>query len=305
MQKKNSNNHKKGIKLSNIGKNEIIYKIDNTYENSFEDLVSTYKKVILIDLSNLAHICYSVAVWLVNKKVWNGPEEPSKGMVINILKGKLNGILNTTGPSSHIIFVMDSGRGNKETVLNNYKGQRIQREYNPIADVARYLYKQGYDIKYSKGEEADDCIATLAKRLRNHIKVIIMSTDQDLWQLKRKNIEILSIKGNMEKASKEVLNKKYGINRYKDIVKYKVLFGDSSDNIGPILPYLTKKPILEKINEGIKSKKIIKFISKDKNVQFDTLWKEYKNRKSAIKLRDNLNVSTVKSSKSIKNIVRI
>ena len=110
-------------------------------------------------------------------------------------------------------------------------------EEENIVKCLRYL---GIEPVYSVGMEADDVIATVAKRYSSERDVIISSFDSDFFQLIDDHVSVLRYRG---KASvlwdKAYFREKYGFSP-EHYALWKSVVGDKSDNI-PGVPGIGEK----------------------------------------------------------------
>lgn len=149
-------------------------------------------------------------------------------------------------PYTNVIFVRDCPRESiwrikefpeyKRNRKNTCKFQN--RKYN-IGNIFRHVYSNlypklcdKYGIKVVKvaTAEADDVIAVLSKKIHEEDPrrlIVIITNDNDFLQLinSKGKVYIWSLQNNL-------LNTKVGDNPYVQLV-YKILTGDSSDNIPP------------------------------------------------------------------------
>lgn len=145
-----------------------------------------------------------------------------------------------------ILFCWDSPtRGIREQIDENYKKERLRNKENLTEDEKRrkrilkrqirllkdkILPKLGYRNIYCKdGYEGDDLVASLSQRLSRKHPVVIVSTDNDLYQLINHNTSIyLPNKRKMMtvKTFKEI----YGIGP-EDWVLVKAIGGCQSDGV--------------------------------------------------------------------------
>ena len=241
------------------------------------------KSCTLIDFSALAYSIYYRCIYILNKR-WDGEKQPSKDMLIKQAKAKLGTIYEIT--KLPIVLVLDAGRSDKDALLGGgYKQNRTVLPINPVKIIGEALVKE-YESIFCRGEEADDSIATLAYRIKQQGDVChICCSDQDIYQIKTKNIKILHI-NKLQYITKKDLAKKYGLNRWHKIVWYKCLFGDPSDNIATIMYRVRRQPIVEQLNKLNKWSKVVKYIT----TNYDVSKEQLKNRRKAIKLRKNLDI---------------
>ena len=121
---------------------------------------------------------------------------------------------------------------------NEKEGSEIPfSEEKNIVKCLRYL---GIEPVYSVGMEADDVIATVAKRYSSERDVIISSFDSDFFQLIDDHVSVLRYRG---KASvlwdKAYFREKYGFSP-EHYALWKSVVGDKSDNI-PGVPGIGEK----------------------------------------------------------------
>lgn len=126
---------------------------------------------------------------------------------------------------------------NRKKDFAEYKAQRTKAPddlYVQIAPIKQILTEGNLNLVELAGTEADDLIATLAKKNKsNDLNTLIYSSDLDLIQLIDENIRVL--KPGNSKTGNQILNTsdilgKYGFSP-KQVQDYKGLRGDSSDNI--------------------------------------------------------------------------
>ena len=94
-------------------------------------------------------------------------------------------------------------------------------------------FKKDHNINYirSDGAEADDIVATAVKYIREkdeNCKIIIIANDHDYLQLIDENLEIYALASTVKKM--KLINDK-SIGTGKENLLFKILKGDSSDNI--------------------------------------------------------------------------
>lgn len=122
----------------------------------------------------------------------------------------------------------------RNTLFKEYKAQRkpapddLKKQIPVIKELSKLL---GFPVLEVEGYEADDVIATLAKKFSDKgWEVIIYTPDKDMAQL-------LSLKGvkiinplTEEEITPEKVEKKFGVKPYQ-IPSYLALVGDKVDNI--------------------------------------------------------------------------
>lgn len=148
----------------------------------------------------------------------------------------LNNIFDKYKPE-YIVAVMDKGGSQLRSSL--YPEYKTNRPPTPddlkkqVAVIMEVLLYYGINLYYKDGVEADDIIATIARKIGERNLVTIFTKDKDLMQLINRNIKILApnttVGGFDIIDSKEVLLK-FGV-LPEDLGTYLALVGDSSDNI--------------------------------------------------------------------------
>ena len=133
-----------------------------------------------------------------------------------------------------VAVIFDSkGKNFRHELFDEYKANRPKMPDPLIAQrphVLNALRFLGYTVLEADGVEADDVIASLAKKgAAQNLEVVIASTDKDLMQLVNDKIKAYdSFKGIWVDAL--AVEKKYGV-KPTQMVDYLTLVGDSSDNV--------------------------------------------------------------------------
>jgi len=150
---------------------------------------------------------------------------------------------------------------------HEYKGNRdkeskkkVYEDLPKLVSNLKNILKDDFYFVKSPNYEADQVIAYLAEKYKDDNRVIIYSGDKDLIQLTyydnvyvsnkyEKGFKILTNKDIFEKFknSKGEDFTRISENK-KDILKYRVLKGDTSDNLSPVFNRITDKQIKEIIN---------------------------------------------------------
>lgn len=168
----------------------------------------------------------------------------------------------------YLALTFDKSKSFRHDLKEDYKGTRAD-----TPDALRSQIPKIYDLVdamgiphfHVNGFEADDAIATLAKRAITHdedLQVIILSGDMDLLQLvdTRIVVAVPSKTDGMKHMNAAAVQEKYSITP-QQIPDYKGLVGDTSDNIkgvqgiGPktaiqlLQSYHTLEGIYEHLNE--------------------------------------------------------
>lgn len=135
----------------------------------------------------------------------------------------------------HFAFVLDGhGPNFRHELFPLYKAQRsatpedLIRQIDPIHRLIKAL---GLHLEVSDSCEADDCLASLAKRYREEHPVILVATDKDLKQCLHDNVMMWDPASRDEKiVTLKSFEEETGLRptQWPDV---QAIIGDSSDNI--------------------------------------------------------------------------
>ncbi len=221
------------------------------------------KKLVLIDGSSILYRAFFALPHFVTK---NG--EPT-GALYGFLRMLIH-VLKEEKPDYLAIAFDRRAPTVRHEQFKEYKAQRpkmpdeLSLQFQTIHEILRAFDIPVFEID---GYEADDVIATIAKRAgQSGIETVIISGDMDLTQLIKNNIRVkLTRKGvtKLEEYTREKLKEDLGIYP-EQIPDYKALRGDPSDNIkgvrgiGPktAAKLLEKYETVENLVENEKSPKI-------------------------------------------------
>ena len=153
--------------------------------------------------------------------------------------GAIRKIIEMTKPT-HVLVIFDGEHHNPRTDIDSeYKANRpdlsdVPDEENPFLQLPD-VYAALDAIKIAHCEtsvcEADDLIASYAKRFEGTSRITISSFDSDFFQLIGPNTSILRYRGERSiVCNQDYLREKFNIegNQYVD---FKSLTGDTADNI--------------------------------------------------------------------------
>ncbi|MDD4761459.1 MAG: DNA polymerase [Candidatus Pacebacteria bacterium] len=233
------------------------------------------KTLILIDANSLIHRCFHALPPLTNKK--GEPTNALYGLSSVLIK-----IFREYKPDYAAAFFDRPEETNRKKDYAEYKAGRVKAPDELIEQIikAKEVFR-AFGIKTFElpGFEADDLIGTAAERFKGkEEKIIILTGDLDTTQLvsDQENVTVETFKKGItemmvydEKAVKE----RFGVEAWQ-VVDYKGLAGDSSDNIkgipgvGPktAVPLLNEFGTIEEIFKNIdeKDKRFKKFIGFEK-----------------------------------------
>jgi len=186
-------------------------------------------KLLLVDGSALLHRAYHAYP----------PLKTKSGEIVGAVYGVISILLSAleTESPSHVMVAWDLPKPTfRHEKYVGYKAQRPKADEEmvlQIPEVKAVIEAMGIVQLAVEGYEADDVIGTLSKLGNPDNQVVILTGDQDTMQLVNEYVRILTpAKGANPPVlygPAEVLNK-YGVYP-KQIVDYKALIGDSSDNI--------------------------------------------------------------------------
>jgi DNA polymerase-1 len=202
---------------------------------------------ILVDGHSLAFRAYYAFA-----KAKKGALRTSTGIPTSVCFGFLNSLLQVmaTQKPQYIAIAFDRAEATfRHEADANYKADRAEtpEEFIPdLANLQEVLAALNLPIITAAGYEADDVLGTLAEKASQvGYQVKIVSGDRDLFQLvnSSKKISVLyldknAVKGNFNDSYREfnpeAVEDKLGI-KPSQVVDYKALCGDKSDNIPGVL----------------------------------------------------------------------
>ncbi len=206
------------------------------------------KKLLLIDGSNLAFRMY----YALERTGLTSPSGKPSWAVFGFFKALLE-VIEKEKPDMTVACFDPSGGNFRKKIYDYYKANRPTERPEPLSEqwseILKGLELIGIKITCIDNFEADDVIGALAKQAENQgWQVIVFSGDKDLFQLANPNIQILmpSIKGT-QKYDSQGIKIKMGV-LPEQIVDYKALCGDSSDNIKGV-PGIGEKTAIKLLNE--------------------------------------------------------
>jgi len=228
------------------------------------------------------------------------------GLHIGGMMGFLKSIRYTSDilKPSRVIIVFDGKDGSKRRskIYPKYKGTRkVKKRLNrnvdwgtaPQDEEQSMIQQMGRLIEYLEqlpltlicidGIEADDVMAYISQQILTKSDIFLMSTDKDFLQLVDDRVKVWS-PTKKKLYNKREVEEEYGIPS-RNILTYRILDGDKSDNINGI--------------QGAGLKSIIKFIepiTEDKDFTAMNLIEYVENSDSKIKLFENIknNISIIK-----------
>lgn len=235
---------------------------------------------ILIDFSWIYNKYYYVASTKITKEENIGPKL-CEMLVSFFLRIAVN------YSNAKIYAVLDSPTTTLENfkIFEGYKQNRNKEEkkkvYASLKDIVLNVKERVPEIPFikAKGYEADQVIAYMSKN--NKGKVIIFSGDKDLLQLT--SFSNVNVSNKFENGKFLILTDSEIFEKFKnskgedftrvstnkrDILKYRSLKGDSSDNLSSVFPRIKDKEIIDIIRnywvdnqeEGLTGERIEKIL---------------------------------------------
>ncbi len=194
---------------------------------------------ILIDGHSIAFRAY----YAFGKSKY-GPLKTRSGIPTSICFGFLNSILQIikTQQPEFVAIAFDR----KEPTFRheadaNYKANRKEIPEGFLMDINNLqglLKALNLQMVSSPGYEADDVLATVAKQIKGNYQIKIVTGDRDLFQLVEPDLNVLYLEASRFKNSSNnytefdeiAVERKLKVQPFQ-VVDYKALCGDSSDNI--------------------------------------------------------------------------
>jgi len=159
------------------------------------------------------------------------------GFPTGLLTGFVNFIasINKEHGTDYILFALDSKEKTLRSEIDpNYKANRPKPPEDLLKQLPvaiEWIKKMGFKSLEIPGYEADDIIASVSKDAKQKgIKVQIVSSDKDLYQLIDDDKVLIYDPMKKIKINEEECIKKFGV-KPSQIVDYLAIVGDSSDNI--------------------------------------------------------------------------
>ncbi len=188
------------------------------------------KKCIVIDGNALLH------------RAWHAlpPLTTKDGQMVNAVYGFASimlGIIQEWKPEYGVVAFDPPGDTFRHEVYTEYKATREKQPdelYEQIPLIKEVARDFGFHIEEHKGYEADDVIGTIAKQAEEKgLQTIIVTGDMDALQLVNKHTVVYTLKkGIKDTITYDIAGviEKHGFPP-EQVIEYKALAGDSSDNI--------------------------------------------------------------------------
>ncbi|EDP73783.1 DNA polymerase I 3'-5' exo domain, partial [Hydrogenivirga sp. 128-5-R1-1] len=184
------------------------------------------KKLAIIDGSSYIYRAYYALPPL------KSPRGIPTGAIYGFIR-MISKLLNELNPD-YIAVIFDApGKTFRHKEYKEYKSQRKETPDDlkvQIPKIKEIIKLFGIKILEKEGFEADDIIATLAKKGKEKgLEVYIITPDKDMLQLVEDNIYVLN-PVNDKLYNREKVREKYGIYP-EQFIYYQAMVGDPIDNI--------------------------------------------------------------------------
>lgn len=217
-----------------------------------------YKKLILLDTNALIHRAFHALPPLTTKD--GVPSGAVYGVALTLLS-----VIEKEKPD-YILATFDVSKETFRTEkFKDYKANRVKAPdelYVQIPLVRQMMEVFGVPVFAIKGYEADDLIGTIVKKIEQLVDIesLIVTGDMDSLQLVSDKTKVYMLRKGIKDVviyDKKETRKRFNI-RADQVVDYKALRGDASDNIPGV--------------KGVGEKTAITLLD-----QFDSLKKVYEN----------------------------
>jgi len=187
------------------------------------------EKLMLIDGNALVHRAYHALPPLTGPS--GEPTNATFGFTSMLLKA-----LNEHKPT-HVVVAFDVGRTFRHDQYADYKANRAKMDEElavQFESVRRVIDAFGIARCGVPGYEADDVLGSLARQAHERgMETLIVTGDSDTLQLVRPDVRVLTPGRTFAETrlyDVKAVEEKYGL-RPEQLIDYKALVGDSSDNV--------------------------------------------------------------------------
>ncbi len=188
------------------------------------------KTLLLIDANSIIHRCFHAL------PKFTAPDGRPSGALYGLASVLLKIFRET--PPDYAAALFDRPEPTfRDKMYKEYKAQRPPTEdilISQLIEAPKLFEKFGVKPFDKAGFEADDLIATFAERFKDEVQVIIMTGDMDTLQMvKDGKITVRTFKKGISETmdfNEAAVRNKYGLEP-EQLVDYKALVGDASDNV--------------------------------------------------------------------------
>lgn len=190
-------------------------------------------KLLIIDGHNLLFRMF----YGIPSPIFNSNGKDIRG-VIGFIGGMLKAINLYDFDEMIVVFDSESSTSERLDIDTNYKGNRVdyssvpdeENPYSQLDFIYTVLDHMKVEFIEVEGYEADDYIASLCRVYSNY-EIVIISTDRDFLQLVTDKTTVYSPRGKMSiEFTPFKVYEKFSI-KPSQVIDYKALVGDKSDNI--------------------------------------------------------------------------
>jgi DNA polymerase-1 len=188
------------------------------------------KKILLLDANALIHRSFHALP----------PLTTPKGEMVNAVYGFANALLKAIKDEKpdYVVACFDAGRETfRHEIFADYKAHRKETDEAlslQIPRVKQIVEVLNIPLFARQGIEADDLIGCLARRAaKEGLQAVIVTGDNDALQLVDEHTSVYSLRRGVTDTltyERETVKEKFGIYP-EQMIDYKALAGDSSDNI--------------------------------------------------------------------------
>ena len=223
---------------------KFISFLDQTKNQEHKSVTHLNDRVLIVDGLNTFIRAFAV-----------NPALNEDGLHIGGMMGFLKSLRYTSDilKPSRVIVVFDgkNGSGRRQKIYPEYKGtrkvkSRLNRNVDwgtaPQDEQQSMKHQMGRLIEYLEqlpltllcvdGIEADDTMAYISQQILKESDIFLMSTDKDFLQLVDDRVKVWS-PTKKKLYTKEKVFEEYGVHSH-NMLTYRILDGDKSDNIGGI-----------------------------------------------------------------------
>ena len=233
------------------------------------------KKIIITDSNSIIHRAFHALPPLTTKD----------GELVNVVYGFFSAFLkavqdfNPDFIATCFDLPFPTFRHKK---FKEYKAQRPptpKELYQQIPIVKKLLKTLKVPVFEKKGFEADDLIGTISslyKESNPTIEVVVLSGDLDLLQLVDKNVKVYLLRNGPKNSclyDQELVKKKYSGLLPNQLVDFRALRGDPSDNI-PGVSGVGEKTAIKLLNQFQNIENLYDCLEKNKEVDINKAMKE-------------------------------
>lgn len=189
------------------------------------------QRLILLDSHAILHRAYHAIPDFVSSK--GEPTGALYGLMTMLLKA-----VNDLEPD-YIVAARDlPGPTKRHTLFEGYKATRVKADSELVRQLERapeVFRAFGIPVYEAPGFEADDVLGTIVKQIgaRRDIEIIIASGDLDTLQLVGERVKIYTLRKGLSDTilyDEDAVRERFGFGP-EEVVDYKALRGDPSDNI--------------------------------------------------------------------------